>query len=142
MALQSDYRKPLPMIDDDNREFWESCRRHEMRLQRCQQCQLVRYYPSPVCHRCGSAKADWSRVTGNATVYTYSVVYRAPSEGFAGDIPYVYAIVELEEGPMMATNVVGIDPEAVSIGMSVELVYDDVTPEVTLPKFRPVPTAS
>lgn len=131
------YKKPLPIIDEDNEKFWESCKRHEMRLQKCRDCGYVRYYPSPVCHKCSSFNFDWSQVSGKATVYTFSVVYRPPSAAFANDIPYVYGIVELDEGPMMPTNIVGIEPEKVRVGMKVEVTYDDVTPEITLPKFRP-----
>ena len=131
------YDKPLPIIDEDNKEFWESCKRHEMRLQRCRACGYWRYYPSPVCHTCDSFDAEWAKVSGFGTVHTYSIIYRAPSVAFARDVPYAYAIVELDEGPMMPTNIVGIDPEKVRIGMRVQVTYDDVTPEVTLPKFRP-----
>jgi uncharacterized OB-fold protein len=131
------YPKPLPEIDGDNAEFWDSCRRHAMALQKCLVCGYWRYYPTPVCTRCGSFETAWTPVSGRATVYTCSVVHRPPSPAFAADVPYVYAVVELEEGPMMPTNVVGIDPGQVAIGMAVELTYDDVSPEVTLPKFRP-----
>lgn len=131
------YKKPLPIIDDDNREFWDSCKRHEMRLQQCSDCGYWRYYPSPVCHSCGSFSHKWTTVSGKATLYTFSTVYRPPSQAFAEDIPYVYAVVELEEGPMMPTNTVGIPPDDVRIGMPLVVTYDDVTPEVTLPKFRP-----
>ena len=133
----TDYEKPLPVIDDDNREFWESCRRHEMRLQRCDSCDYWRYYPAPVCPECSSFEHTWKPVSGRGTVYTFSVVHRPPSPAFADDLPYVYAVVELAEGPMMSTNIVGVAPEEVRIGMPVVVTYDEVTPEVTLPKFRP-----
>ena len=129
--------KPLPIIDEDNEEFWASCKRREMRLQQCSDCGYWRYYPTPVCHQCGSFNHEWKKVSGRGTVYTYSVVYRPASPAFAEDVPYVYAVVELQEGPMMPTNVVGIEPEKVEIGMPVKVTYDDVTDEVTLPKFEP-----
>lgn len=132
------YNKPLPIIDTINQEFWESCRQHAMKLQQCDDCGFIRYYPSPVCHRCGSFATTWVPVSGLGTVYTFSIVYRPPSEAFAADVPYVYAIVHLDEGPMMPTNIVGIAPEKVTIGMRVQVTYDDVTPEVTLPKFQPI----
>jgi hypothetical protein len=135
---ETDYAKPLPEIDLDNQEFWASCKRHEMRLQKCADCGYWRYYPSPLCHRCGSFAARWTPVSGLAKVYTSSVVHRPPSHAFAEDVPYVYAVVELEEGPMMPTNIVGIDPDDVRIGMAVKVTYDDVTDEITLPKFAPV----
>ncbi len=134
------YNKPLPVIDSDNKEFWESCKRHEMRLQKCKECGYVRYYPSPVCHKCSSFNAEWAKMSGYGTIYTFSVVYRPPSEAFVKDVPYVYGIVELDEGPMMPTNIVGIEPEKVRIGMRVQVTYKDVTPEVTLPQFKPLET--
>ncbi len=130
------YAKPLPIVDDDNREFWDSCKRHAMRLQQCSACGYWRYAPSPVCHRCSSFEHEWNAVSGRGTVYSFSVIHRAPSAAFADDIPYVYAVVELEEGPMMPTNLVDTPTESVRIGMPVSLSYDDVTDEVTLPKFR------
>ena len=130
------YAKPLPHIDADNREFWDSCKRHAMRLQQCAECGYWRYAPSPVCHCCSSFEHEWKPVSGRGTVYSFSVVHRAPSAAFADDIPYVYAVVELEEGPMMPTNLVGTPTESVRIGMPVCLSYDDVTDEVTLPKFH------
>jgi uncharacterized protein len=133
------YLKPIPEIDIDNAEYWQSCREHAMKLQHCLQCGYWRFYPGPICHRCGSFDTEWAPVSGRGTIYTRSVVYRPASPAFMDDVPYVYAIVELEEGPMLPTNIVGIDPEAVEIGMAVELTYDDITDEVTLPKFRPVP---
>src|SRR5579862_1330677 len=131
------YTKPLPEIDLDNVEFWDSVKQHGMKLQHCLDCGYWRYYPGPICHRCGSFNTEWSPVSGRGKIYTRTVVYRAP-EAFMSDTPYVYAIVELEEGPMLPTNIVGIDPEQVEIGMDVEVTYDDVTPDVTLFKFKPV----
>ena len=90
--------KPMPIIDDDNAEFWESCKRHQMSLQKCSDCGYWRYYPSPICHKCSSFNFNWKTVSGKATVWTYSIVYRPPSPAFADDVPYVYAVVELDEG--------------------------------------------
>jgi len=132
------YDKPLPEIDADNREFWDSCKRHEMRLQHCSACGYWRYYPSPICHQCGSFEVEWRPITGLGTVYTFSVIHHPPVPAFSADIPYVYAVVELDEGPMMPTNIIGVASEDVAIGMRVQVTYDDVTPEVTLPKFAPV----
>lgn len=134
----AEYRKVLPVIDEDNRGYWESCKRHAMRLQKCSECGAWRYYPTPVCPKCSSFNFEWAEVSGFGTVYTFSVIYRAPSVLWADDVPYTYALVHLDEGPMMPTNIVGIEPEKVQIGMRVKVTYDDVTPEVTLPKYRPI----
>jgi uncharacterized OB-fold protein len=133
----SEAPRPLPIIDEDNNEFWESCRRHAMLLQRCGRCSAMRYYPAPICSSCGSLDFSWERVSGNGVVYTYSVVRRPPSPAFADEVPYVYAIVELEEGPMMPTNIVGVPVDDVAIGMAVKLTYRDMNDEITLPVFSP-----
>ena len=80
----------------------------------------------------------WEKVSGRGKVYSYSIVRRAGIPGFEEDVPYVFAIVELDEGPRMATNIVGIEPEKVAIAMKVEAFFDDVTPEITLVKFKPI----
>ena len=134
----NEYLRALPEIDDDNREFWESCKQHEMKLQKCARCSAFRYYPSPVCPECSSFDAEWTRVQGTGTIYTFSIVQRPPTPAWMDAVPYVYAVVNLEEGPMMPTNIIGCPVDEVRIDMKVEVVYDDVTPEVTLPKFRPV----
>ena len=86
---------------------------------------------------CLSSEVEWVRASGRGTVYSFTVTHQNQAPGFREELPYVLAIVELEEGPRIMTNVVGVAPDAVRIGMPVEVVFDDVTPEVTLAKFRP-----
>jgi hypothetical protein len=84
-----------------------------------------------------SSATEWVRASGRGRVYTFTITRQNQAPGFREELPYVLAIVELDEGPRLMTNVVGCAPDAVRIGMAVEVVFDDVTPEVTLPKFRP-----
>jgi uncharacterized OB-fold protein len=88
---------------------------------------------------CGSRDVTWKQASGRGTVYTFSIVQRAPTPGFAEDVPFVNAIVELEEGPRMMSSLVGVEPEPskVSVGMPVEVTFEDITEEISLPKFRP-----
>jgi uncharacterized OB-fold protein len=132
------YRKPLPRIDEESRGYFEALARHELQLQRCRNCGRTRFYPRALCPACLSSATEWIRASGRGTVYTFTVTHQNQAPGFREELPYVLAIVELEEGVRMMTNVVGCAPEAVRIGMPVEIVYDDVTPEITLPRFRPV----
>jgi uncharacterized OB-fold protein len=132
------YRKPLPRIDEESRGFWEALARHELYFQRCRSCGTNRLYPRAVCPVCLSSHTEWVRASGRGTVYTFTVTHQNQSPGFREELPYVLAIVELEEGGRLMTNVVGCAPDAVRIGMPVEVVFDDATPEVTLAKFRPV----
>jgi len=131
----SEYYKPLPKPSPTSRPFWEAARRHELTLQRCGACHAFIYYPRDRCPKCFSDQLAWERVSGRGKVYSFTVVRRASSRAFS-DAPYVLAIVELAEGPRMTTNIVA-PPEDVRVEMSVEVFFDDVTPDHTLVKFKP-----
>lgn len=132
------YKKPLPRIDEESRGFWEALQRHELYVQRCRGCSTTRFYPRAVCTVCMSSDVEWVRCSGRGTVYSFTVTHQNQAPGFREELPYVLAIVELDEGPRVMTNVAGCAPDAVKVGMAVEVVFDDVTGEVTLAKFRPV----
>jgi uncharacterized OB-fold protein len=135
------YRKPLPRIDEESRGWWEALARHELYLQRCRSCDALRFYPRALCPRCLSPATEWVRASGRGSVYSFTVTYQNQAPGFRDELPYVLAVVELSEGVRLMSNVVGCPPERVRIGMPVEVVFEDVTPEVTLAKFRPVADA-
>jgi uncharacterized OB-fold protein len=137
MTDKPKYAKPLPRIDQETKGFWEACQRHELYLQRCGECATLRYYPRAVCPSCLSDRIVWVRASGKGTVYTFTVTYQNQAPGFRDALPYVMAYVELAEGVRMLTNIVDCAPDAVRIGMPVEVVFEDVTPAVTLPKFKP-----
>jgi hypothetical protein len=132
----SEYAKPLPRVTALNRPFWEAARRHELRLQRCVDCARFRYPPSPVCPECLSEESEWARVSGRGTVTTWVVFHRKYFESFAADLPYHVVQVQLDEGPRLTANVVDVPNDEMHIGMPVETVFDDVTPEITLVRFR------
>ncbi len=131
--------RPLPIPDPVTRPFWESLRAHAIRLQRCGTCERFVFYPRPLCPFCFSDQLVWTPVSGRGVVHAFTIPHRHPNPAFAARAPYVVALVELEEGVRMLSNLVDVDPtpQAVSVGLLVEIVYDDVTPEVTLPRFRP-----
>ncbi len=131
----SEYTKPLPRPTATSRPFWEAAKRHELMLQRCGACNAFIYYPRDRCPHCLSDRLEWQRVSGRGMLYSYTIVRRASTRSFA-DQPYVLAIVELEEGPRMTTNLEAT-PDQIKIGMPVTVHFDDVTPEQTLVKFRP-----
>ena len=133
----ADYKKPLPRIDEESRGYWEALVRHELYFQRCRDCGTKRFYPRALCPACLSAATAWMRASGRGIVYSCTVTHQNQAPGFREELPYVLAIVELAEGPRLLTNLTGGPTDAVRIGMPVEVVFDDVTPEVTLPKFRP-----
>jgi uncharacterized OB-fold protein len=131
----SDYIKPLPKPSSTSRPYWEAARRHELQLQHCGACGGYIYYPRPRCPNCTSDNLKWERVSGRGKLYSYTIVRRASTRSFA-DGPYVLAIVELDEGPRMTTNLIA-PPDQLKIGMPVAVHFDDVTPEHTLVKFKP-----
>lgn len=128
--------RPLPRINRDSAAYWQSAKEHNLKLQRCAKCERLRFYPSLSCHYCGSLDFDWTPISGRGEVYTYSVVHRAPGAPFADLIPLIVAMITLEEGPTMMANLIDIEQAAVKIGMPVELAYEDVTDDITLPVFR------
>lgn len=130
------YQKPLPSPDADTQPFWDSCKRHAMALQLCGSCGRFRYPPRPGCPYCLSEDAEWTQVSGQGSVYVSLHVHHPPNEAWKESTPYNVSMIELAEGVRMWSNVVGCEPSEVAIGDAVELVYDDVTPEVTLAKFR------
>ena len=107
----------------------------------CSACGTRVFYPRDICPgpECfGVGTLEWVESNGKGWVYACSISYQPAHPAFADDVPYVLAIVELDEGVRMHTNVIGIDPKEVKIGMRVEVAWDDVTPEISLPKFRPI----
>lgn len=132
----ADYLKPLPTITDENRPFWQGCREGKLRLQRCGECGHVRYPISHCCPKCLSTQFDWKDLSGRGEVFSYVVFYQLYNKAFEKDVPYNVALVQLEEGPRMYSNVVGVDNDAVKVGDKLEVVFDPVTPEVTIPRFR------
>lgn len=128
----------LPLHTHDSAHFWDTCAAHAMELQRCQRCSRFRYYPSSVCPYCSSVSFEWKSVSGRGTVYSFTWVLRA-APGFEDRVPYVYALVALEEGPFIATNIVDVLPDELAINLPVAVDYADVAPGLALPLFRPLP---
>jgi uncharacterized OB-fold protein len=132
------YTKPLPDINDElNAPYWAAAKRHELRMQRCPSCGYVRYPAARRCPECLEANNEWVPLSGKGTVWSFGVYHHVFNRNFADDIPYNIALVQLEEGPRLITNIVGIPNEAINVDMPVEVVFDDVTDAVTLVKFRP-----
>lgn len=130
------YDKFVPELTPLHEPFWEAVRRHELQLQRCDACPRFRFVPCELC-RCGSAASTWTPIAGTGEVYTYTVVHRAPTAAYQADAPYVIAHVTIDEGPRLISNLIGCPPSEVRIGMPVRVVFEDVTPSLTLYKFAP-----
>ena len=130
-------RLPLPVPNADNQGFWDGCRQHELRLQRCRACGRLRHPPRPMCARCNALEYDWARSSGRGTLFTFSIVHGPTLPVFQARAPYNVAVIELDEGQFIVSNIVDCPAEALRIGMRVAVVFDDVTDTVSLPKFRP-----
>ena len=130
------YKKPLPQPTQWSKPFWEGCRKHEFLVQKCQDCHKYIFYPKMFCPDCLSSNLEWVKSSGKGKVYSYMVVYSYQPTEFEENLPYVVAIIELEEGIRLMSNVIGCSPETVKCDMKVGVVFDDVTEEVTLPKFK------
>ena len=129
-------QKPLPRLTPDNRPFWEGCRQHRLVLPFCRACGRAHLPPGPVCPFCFADAIEWRPVSGRGTLAAFTIVHKAWFPAFAAEIPYNVAQVELEEGPRLTANLVGSPNQALAVGRRVEVVFDDVTAEVTLPRFR------
>lgn len=127
----------LPTIDDGNRPFWDGCREGVIRLQRCAACGHLRYPVAPLCPRCLATETVWEDVSGAGEVYSFAVFRHAYNDAWRERIPYTVALVRLEEGPTLISNVVGIEPEQVRVGLPVEAVFERASDDVTIPQFRP-----
>ena len=132
------YNKPLPSIDPGTERFWEALRQKELIYQRCRVCKREFSPYQPTCPSCWSADFEELKSSGRGTVYTYSTVYRAPTPEFRADLPYVVALIQLEEGFYMTSTIVGCPADEVRIDMPVEVEYFVATPEITLAKFHPI----
>lgn len=137
ISLMIEYKKPLPSPDEVSEPYWEACKQGKLLLQKCRNCGALQTFPRSLCYKCLSDALDWVPASGRGTIYTFSTIYRPPAPEFAGDVPYTIALVELEEGVRMMSNIVDCAPDDIEIGMGVQVVFDNVTPDVALPKFRP-----
>jgi len=128
--------KPLPRPSEDTAPYWEAAQRGELRMQACGECGHVRFPPSLLCPRCLSEKTEWRRLSGRGKVYSWIVVHQSQHPAFNADTPYNVVIVELAEGPRLHSQLVDCPNDEIRIGMAVEVVFERVNDEVTLPKFR------
>jgi uncharacterized OB-fold protein len=135
-------KKPLPAIVPEAKPFWDAAAQGKLVMQRCEDCRAWVWTPRPSCNECGSERLEWTPMSGKGEIYSFTVIRqvvgRAASKAFEPDIPYVVAWVDLDEGPRMITNVVGCAVEAVKLGMKVTVAFEQASPEIWLPKFKPI----
>jgi uncharacterized OB-fold protein len=130
-------RYDLPSPDDYTRTWWDATTERRLLVVRCGSCGRAHYYPRPFCPRCGSEDVSWEEASGRATLYTWSVVHQNDLPPFRDKLPYVAAVVDLEEGPRMMTNVVGADPAGLAMGMALVVEFEELADGFHIPVFRP-----
>ena len=138
MSEEKKYEKPLPEFRPETKPYWEAAKNHELVIPRSKTTGEFFFYPRALSPGEDMTEdIEWVKASGKAKVWTYAIHHMGPSKAYKGEPPYVVALVETEEGVKMMTNIVDVDPHDVTVGMDVEVVFDDVTDEVTLPKFKP-----
>ncbi len=129
--------KLIPVPTEETAEFWAGCMQRELRLQRCMSCNKYQFPPQGFCRHCSANNLNWTAVSGRGKVLSYTIVHWSPNPAYAADAPYSLALIQLDEGPRMLTNIVGCPPAEVRIGMEVAAVFEHCAPDITLPKFKP-----
>lgn len=128
--------KPLPAVTEDGAPYWDGCRAGELRAQRCSACRRHRWPPSILCPHCLAEGGEWVKLSGRGRIYSFIVVHRPQHPAFFDDVPYNVAIVELEEGIRLHTNIIDYPADKLAVGLPVEVVFTKVNDEVTLPRFK------
>jgi len=128
---------PVPQPESDF--YWERCKEGELWLRHCKSCDKTYFYPRDLCPMCFSRNTDWIQTDGKGTLHTFAIVHRGPTPAFRDKAPYVTAVVELQGGARMPTNLVEIDPDpaVIKCGMSLEVTFEKLDDNISLPMFRP-----
>ena len=139
-----EWKKPRPNVDHDNREFWDGLKKHKLMLWTCGGCG-AKYWPKAYCNKCEksgpfASNMAWKEASGKGKLFAFNVHHMAFHPGFKDDVPYAYALIELDEGPLISAMMLGTYPDDVhKVGQPVEIVYEDHPNEgFTLPRFRMV----
>jgi hypothetical protein len=131
--------KNLPRPSAQSRPFWDGCREGRLLLQRCEACGRHQFYPRLMCVHCDAESLAWVESGGTGRIESFTVVRRAVSTAYAPEAPYIVALIALDEGPVMMSNVVDCDIESLAVGDRVQVLFEAWTDEITVPKFRPAP---
>jgi uncharacterized OB-fold protein len=124
--------RPTPLTEP----WWQACGREELLIQKCADCGHYQFYPRRLCTACGGSDPRWVQATGRGRIRSFTIVRHAVSPAYKPELPYVIALVELEEGPVMMSSLLDTDPESVRSGQAVEVVFEAWTDDITMPKFR------
>jgi uncharacterized OB-fold protein len=137
----SDRLGPVPIPGPDDGPYWRALETGVLLIQRCAACGTVRHPPRPRCGKCASPEHAWEAASGFGTVYSFTVVRHPANPELADVVPYVVALIELDEGPRLVSNVVGVDPDRVTVNQRVQVQFDRVQDGTVLPRFAPIESA-
>lgn len=132
----SEHKKTLPLITPTSKVFYDGCNEGKLLYQKCRDCNEVIFFPQSICPGCLSHNVEWKESQGKGKLYSFTITHSNAPPEFAKDTPYVLAIVEMNEGYKMMTNIIETDFDRLKCDVDVEVVFDKVTEEITLPKFR------
>lgn len=135
MSNATSVQKPLPLVDSFNKPFWDAAAGHVLKVQKCGNCGRHQYPALALCPDC-SSELGWVKASGRGELYTYTIIRRVLNPAFEQEVPYNVSIVRLEEGPLMLSNVVGVENDDLEIGLPLEVVFEDVADQVAVPKFK------
>jgi uncharacterized OB-fold protein len=128
---------PLPEPSAESAPFWAAAQENRLVIPRCKSCSTTWFPPTHACPSCGSNDHVWVPASGRGTIFSFVVVHRVYHPGFAGRVPYVVAVIELEEGPRLLSNVVGVPPASIRCDMPVRVTFDERRGGMTIPQFVP-----
>ncbi len=130
--------KPVPDVQPWAMPFWEAARENRLIIQKCPDCDEYVFYPRLMCPHCTSDNLEWVAASGKGTIFSYTVVMNNSPSAFINDMPYVVALIRLDEGVQMLSNIVECDPDQLTCDMPVEVTFEKLNDDFTLPKFRPI----
>jgi uncharacterized OB-fold protein len=128
---------PVPLPSPESEPFWAAARERRLVAPRCRSCGFLWFPPTAMCPSCGSVDRDWMALSGRGKVFSFTVIHRVYDAAFADRVPYVVAVIELEEGQRILSNVIGIPPDQVRCDMAVRVTFDDRRGDVVIPQFAP-----
>jgi uncharacterized OB-fold protein len=128
--------KPVPAVTPEMREFFDGARAGRLMVQKCESCGRLRFPAHDLCSKCNSTESRWVPVSGRGEVFSFNIMHQLYHPGFAGQVPYAVVVVELEEGCKFISNLLGVEPHDIRCGMPVEVTFEKLSDDVSIPKFR------
>ena len=128
--------KPKPRPAPESLPYWQAAREHRLALPKCEDCQKFWFPPSRTCPHCLSANFSFQNVSGKGKIFSFVTFHRVYRPAFTNDVPYVVALIELDEGPRLLSNIIGVTHDQVKCEMRVEVVFDDYDEDISIPKFK------